>query len=552
MSDNQDRPSSGPPGPLEIVKGEVMDYVQTRFQPSAVALYGSRVAGYAKADSDYDILVVIPEFKDVKYIYTSTGDDRMLSILAVDEEQLVMDAKWAKLGEFVVGRLLNPYIPLKGKTILEDISGTYRKRVMLEELRDLYEHYERLILYMDMPYEFFLFSKLKKRATIYRPVLYSYVKTYNHENYQLNVRRASEGFKDAAKALEADHLGIAMENGFTVQQDVLHMLRSSQFKKNIKFIERAIRQYVTHGLSGSVGLDIIIRETVSKIRRASDMGVLPEYLENPYSLLTLKVGYLINRDDWLSALANHEGFNDREVTKKQLGRFYSTATLYILDRGQKKFIVKDFGDTLQIKWYILGALNRSVKAFSISPISRLSNEYVGSLRLKDIGIMTPNILAVSVRSKILVRESIDGELLTDTIMRYMASGEGGEVIGDVARIFATCHNASMSIGDTKPENMIKKDREIYLIDLEQFKDDAPMSDKCWDVAEFVYFSLALAKDRKRTSEFLEIFSNLYLEYGDKEILKGAANPKFILPFRTVINPNNLSYFQKEVASHFIG
>lgn len=537
-------------GPPEAIRGEVLDYVQTRFQPSAVAFYGSRVAGYAKPDSDYDVIVVIPGFKDVKYIYTSAAEGRMLSILAVDEEQLMMDAKWAKLGEFVVGRLLNPYVPLKGGRILEDVSGTYRRRVMLEELRDLYEQYERLLLYMNMPYEFFLFSKLKKRAAIYRPVLYSYVKTYGGENYRLNIGRASEGFREAARALEADHLGMATEDGFLVQESVLHTLRSSQFRKNIKFIERAIRQYVTHGLSGSVGLDIIIRETISKIRRASDMGVLPDYLENPHSLLTLKVGYLITRDDWLSALASHEGFSGRQVTKKQLGRFYSTASLYLVDQGQRKFIVKDFADTLQLKWYILGALNRSVRAFSVSPISRLSNEYVGTLKLKDMGILTPDILAVSARSKVLVRESIDGELLTSAIMKYMASGEGGETVGSVARIFARCHNANMAIGDTKPENMILKGKGIYLIDLEQFKEDAPMSDKCWDVAEFVYFSLALARDRKRAPEFLDIFSELYAESGDRGVLKGAANPKYVLPFRTVINPNSLSYYQKEVSSRF--
>jgi predicted nucleotidyltransferase len=50
----------------------------------ASALYGSRAAGYARKDSDYDILLVIRDYpEDVRYHYIATEGEQ-LAVLAVD------------------------------------------------------------------------------------------------------------------------------------------------------------------------------------------------------------------------------------------------------------------------------------------------------------------------------------------------------------------------------------------------------------------------------------------------------------------------------------
>ena len=51
---------------------------------------------------------------------------------------------------------------------------------------------------------------------------------------------------------------------------------------------------------------------------------------------------------------------------------------------------------------------------------------------------------------------------------------------------AKVHSQGMTLGDTKPENvMIGKDGTVYLLDFEQATQDG---DKAWDVAEFLYYA----------------------------------------------------------------
>ncbi len=77
----------------------------------AVAAYGSKVAGYARPDSDYDLIVVAEKFKGgIRYQYVRSPVTA--SALVVEEELLERDAVKAYLGEFVSGRLLNVYEPL--------------------------------------------------------------------------------------------------------------------------------------------------------------------------------------------------------------------------------------------------------------------------------------------------------------------------------------------------------------------------------------------------------------------------------------------------------
>ena len=75
---------------------------------SAIGAYGSKVAGYARPDSDYDLIIVAKRFREwdqVQVRRTAGGG----SALIVDEEMLDEDAASSFLGEFVVGRLLNVY-----------------------------------------------------------------------------------------------------------------------------------------------------------------------------------------------------------------------------------------------------------------------------------------------------------------------------------------------------------------------------------------------------------------------------------------------------------
>ena len=79
---------------------------------TALGAYGSRICGYAREDSDYDVLLILEDFNEgVRYFYRETGNIQ-LAILAVDKKAVEADARKGALGDFVAGRLMSPYIPI--------------------------------------------------------------------------------------------------------------------------------------------------------------------------------------------------------------------------------------------------------------------------------------------------------------------------------------------------------------------------------------------------------------------------------------------------------
>src|ERR687887_2475829 len=99
---------------LKAIKTAV-SRIAKKYRVAGVCLYGSRIAGYSRADSDFDVIIVLNDYPyAVKYIYTAEADMK-ISALVVDLAGLEKDAASASLGEFVVGRLLHIYEPLENK-----------------------------------------------------------------------------------------------------------------------------------------------------------------------------------------------------------------------------------------------------------------------------------------------------------------------------------------------------------------------------------------------------------------------------------------------------
>ncbi|MEM3771903.1 MAG: nucleotidyltransferase domain-containing protein [Candidatus Micrarchaeia archaeon] len=127
----------------------------------AACVYGSHVAGYARPDSDYDVIVVLKNYA-AKIGYKYVREPILASILAVEKRILYDDAKKSSLGEFVVGRFLNIYEPLVGKDLLEEVEVEYKKRVILEILSEFNGKFQPLMNVIRFPLKYFLFEKLRR------------------------------------------------------------------------------------------------------------------------------------------------------------------------------------------------------------------------------------------------------------------------------------------------------------------------------------------------------------------------------------------------------
>jgi len=248
----------------------------------AICMYGSRIAGYANEKSDYDIIVVINNYKN-KVRYKYIFDKIEISAIFVDKDSIIRDAKKGNLGEFVIGRLLNPYEVLVNPEFFDKVEIEYKKRIILEQIDRLQIEYRSLSEYLKIPAEFFLFHRLRFRMRIYPPVKYSYIMTYSGKNNSKNVKRSLKGFNEAAKLLQKDNQ-LRYEKGVV---RLINKKRKSRVMINLRIIRRIINHYYIHLLAGRVKYNIALKELFSKINRKRNMKETPQYLIEPESLLKI-------------------------------------------------------------------------------------------------------------------------------------------------------------------------------------------------------------------------------------------------------------------------
>ncbi len=543
---------------------EVADKVVGDGKAIAVAAYGSKVAGYARKDSDYDIIVVAEKFPGrVRYHYVDSPITA--SALVVEEGLLESDARKASLGEFVSGRLLNVYEPLLNGDVLRTAEVESKKRVLAEEILELGSQHGEFAQDLVIPLEYFLFNKLHKRALIYPPALYSYVRTYTCPSRDENKAFTLEGFAEAALSLQTSGiLRLEAQEGKEGNVRILgEGLRSRSFASLLSLFNlttRGMRQYAVHGYAGRVGLNTFKDEALSKVKRMQEKVDPPLEFEEPKRLMGLDEGFVLPKtEQMIERLATLSGLVAYTRRDKSLGEIYSTARLVTLKSGTGKevrFVFKNFADIRSMKWALLNVWSLSRK-FSMSPQARMHREYSASVVLRGKGVATPAIVGAVLDDKVLVKEFIEGERLSD-IVQKIQSGRSDET--EAVRMFGESmgriHTAGFALGDSKANNVIVKrggaeartpvSDDLYFTDLEQAMDGG---DQAWDVAEFVYYQAKLSfKDsgaRKVADAFLDGYGKTN---GTENILK-AMTPKYAAPFRPFTTPQVLRAVRESFNAH---
>lgn len=244
----------------------------------AICVYGSRISGYAKEKSDYDLIVVINNYKEkIRYKYIFNKID--ISAIFVDKNEIITDANNASMGEFVIGRLINPYQSLLNETFFKNIEIEYKKRIIKESIEKLQNTYRSLVIYLKIPIEFFLFEKLNLRMRTYPPVKYSYIMTYGIKDN--NIEKSLKGFKVAIKKLHDENINY--NNG--IVRIKINKKINNNLRLNFRLIKRILIHYYIHMRAGRVKINIVIKELFSKINRNKEMEKIPERLANPRCLL---------------------------------------------------------------------------------------------------------------------------------------------------------------------------------------------------------------------------------------------------------------------------
>ncbi len=503
---------------------------------AGIAAYGSKVAGYSRPDSDYDVIIVSKRFREgVRYRYLDSPV--AASALIVDQEMLEQDARSSFLGEFVIGRLLNVYEPISNPALFRTVELEYKKRVLVEALLELSGDYGEFGRHLLVPYDYFLFDKLHRRASIYPPALYSYVHTYTCGAGDENRRISMSGFETAALALQPRGFLLADASGVKMVPEKLKGDAFTQVQSLFSVTARGVTQYAVHGYAGRVGPSVFSREALSKLRRMRETPPPFTPLEQPRSLLKLDEGSVVPDAALLvRELAGLLGFESYSTSERDIGEPYSTTRVLTFSgrEKEKSVVVKNYTDIRSLKWAFLGIWASAANRFSTGPASRMDREYGMTVALRSKGFLVPRILAVAPAERVIVKDFVDGPTLSSRINEFFRSGEGAvEEVASYGQLLGKIHALGVALGDAKPSNVIISQDGLYLTDLEQ---TVVGGDKAWDIAEFLYYTAKLSNKEEEMKKIALAFLNSYAKGGDAASIAKAKGQKYFGPFRPFLTP----------------
>ena len=361
-------------------------------------LYGSKVAGYGNPDSDVDVIIVVKDYPHiVKYSYVRAEGSK-ISALIVDYTALQKDAQSGLLGEFVVGRLLHTYETMINHDLFNSIEVFYKKRVILEELFDIVKTTNFLCSEISFPLEFILFSKIKRRSSVYPAAMYSYYKIYTGASASHNLAFALQGYKKAlGEIVTNDKELIILKHPTTNMEGPLlqigkkRLVISKQGGKNTISLElgkklQILSSYFIHVYAGRRIFHYAMKEADSKIKRHRTQQLcFPEFMANPREhYWKLREGLITSRSNkkWLDQVAKSFDLTAYTISNKcRLGDMNSRTISYTLENAHNSsrsisIVAKKFGKLKGVKWAALNAWSASTASnfkhsFKVDPLFRL-------------------------------------------------------------------------------------------------------------------------------------------------------------------------------------
>ena len=530
--------SSVSPQELEVIRKCIGRVAKGRAAVAA-CLYGSKVAGYARPDSDIDLLVVLENYPYlVKYVYLRESVMEV-SALIVDRRALERDAHSAFLGEFVAGRLLHVYKPIAGAEFLARVERIYKRRIILEEVQNIVDFANVLSTEILFPLEYVAFSKIRRRMSLYPSAAYSYYRTYAEGGR--NLEFALDGYSRALEDIAAEDSDLLATHGNLLRISEKRVLVEKEGRTRLKLSKRLqeFSSYFVQTYAGRRIWHLAVREAESKIRRhARQQAKLPDFMACPKGAYwKLPEGRLIvDSKDWLYDLAGPLG-KYSVAKKRRLGNINSRTVLYVLEHGsgEYKIAVKELAKSKAVKWATLSLWTAPVKRFKVDPLFRLGSEYKAIRYIRSLGLRTPAIEAIVLDRRILVTRFIEGMTLADVIRDCIRGKGDATLLWQAGAQIAKIHNTGSSLGNVKPKNVIVSGSDLYFTDVEQFVFQA--GDPAWDLAQFISWGLKGTRNSGAAAAIASEFLQGYIDVaGSENVFRLAKSRRHIESFYPVLAP----------------
>jgi len=502
----------------------------------AVCQYGPSV--YAKPGSfrEVDVLVICDGYGEGLRAHLRMLDDREIRFLIAERNLIESDVKNGALGDFLTEKLLYPYRSIENDSYLQKLSLAAKTRAVKEEVRDLVLEYGEMCRGLVAEPEFFALSKLRKRARIFIPSMSDYLRLLDPAVKNQNISNLRRSFVKAISEMgdlvELDENNVTIVDGAVdrwlkdrASEQVVNILRQSQ---------RAFYFYLTRGRAIYLNLDLLARELYSPLRISLDPALTGMEPDDPKNHLYLRT------ETGMVSLNARFSFEDiasrlrpgRPITMSPLAGVLNEVIL--LTAGKERFVAKKFTDWHGFKWFTLNLVSFGSKFFAVSGKARMSNEYGMNRYLAKKGLKVPKIIYASMKQRTLVEDYISGtpmnKFVTESIGQSVLTKQRHQLAEELGETLARIHGVGVSLGDSKPENFVAKEGEVFTIDLEQA---GRRGDYAWDIAELLlytgHYSTSPIPTRGLT-EFVEAFIQGYVKRGKAAELKRAAGVRYARVF----------------------
>lgn len=503
-------------------------------QRVAVCAYGPSV--YAQHPG-HDILVICEEYANALRSQRRIANGEETRFLVADRNLIESDVRKGTLGDFLTEIFLYPYRPIANQAYLKNLGLEAKARIIKEETRDLVIEYGEMCRGLVAKPEFFGLSRMRKRARVFVPSLDQYLKLLEGVVREQNLAALRESFKNAILTLQGDVVELHGDDVTILDSSIDKWLtkRSSEQVVNVlRQSRQTFYSYLTRGRAIYPDLDLLAREFYNPLRIGLEIEVMGREPEDPKNFLYLRTA------GGLASLNERTSLEDL-VSELNRGRPITISPLagalnevFLVTTGKERFVAKKFTDWDGFKWFTLNLVCVGSKFFAVSGKTRISNEYGVNRYLAKKGLNVPQIVHINLKERILLETYISGTPLVEIVIQTMTQGTLSksqyQLMESLGETLARIHAVDVSMGDTKPENFIAKDGELYVVDLEQA---GKREDYAWDLAELLFYTghySASPTPTRGLTGMVEAFMRGYIRKGDESELKRAASIRYLRVF----------------------
>jgi Kae1-associated kinase Bud32 len=467
---------------------------------AAVALVDNYSVKTPNERTVQEVMLVIHDFQPRLMSYLKTINNKTIFIFAVDQWIFERDTEKGFLGEAIASKLIFPCLPLYGNDYLHKKELALKKRLILELLENLVLNFPELAHSIQIKPQYFMYEVFSSRIRIF-PLLAYDVANLTSRLLE-NEAQALSTYNEALKSLAVEEK-VSLSNGYvTISEKFIVQCQNPRLRM-INLSKVAPRTLFTSIFGVLPQLMNIVSQNTEAFLRTQKINWLRQP-DSAYRFIDPQKYVFFPTAEGLVSLADKvdvKGYVSKMLLKGQnenievepVGGMLND--VYLINaqgngRGTK-VLAKRFKDWSGFKWFPLTLWSFGARSFAVSGQARLAKECAISEFLRSEGFNVPKILHVSNAERIIFMEYIDGENLSEAIKRLSTATDQAVTedalgkVGKVAKILAQVHSRNVSLGDTKPDNMlIKPDGTVCLIDFEQATKNG---DKAWDIAVFLYY-----------------------------------------------------------------